>query len=249
MEPLIDILGVPVQSGDPAAVRDHIDDRIARKEPSRVAFLNAHLSNHATLDPELHDNLRSFLVLNDGLGIDLARQVLHGSRFRYNLNGTDFLPYLLSTTRHDLRLYLVGAQDQVVRMAAEAIERHWPRHKVVGFHDGYFDSTQEAPIRSEILETDPNVVLVAMGNPRQELWIAQNIPTLCNCGIGVGAWFDFLTGSVPRAPVWIRRARLEWIYRMSREPRRLFGRYFIGGMTFVACIATAPRPTRRATKR
>jgi alpha-1,3-mannosyltransferase len=245
MEPPIDILGIAVQSGDPAAVKEHIDDRIAEMMPSRIAFLNANLSNHAARDPELHKHLRSFLVLNDGVGIDLARQVIHGSKFCNNLNGTDFLPYLLDTTRHNLRLYLIGAQDRVIQKAADVITQRWPRHQVVGFHHGYFDHQDEPSILSAVREARPDVLLVAMGNPHQEIWIAQNVPDLCSCAFGIGAWFDFLTGSVPRAPSWVRRARLEWIYRITREPRRLFGRYLVGGMTFLIRVASASLQARR----
>jgi alpha-1,3-mannosyltransferase len=78
-----------------------------------------------------------------------------------------------------------------------------------------------------------------MGNPRQESWIAAHVPEVCPCGIAVGAWFDFFAEAVPRAPAWIRSARLEWVYRLCLEPRRLARRYLIGNVVFLSRLAAA----------
>ena len=87
---------------------------------------------------------------------------------------------------------------------------------------------------AKILASRADVLLVAMGNPRQEFWLADHLPsTGCRLGIGVGGLFDFLSGDVARAPVWVRAARLEWCYRLMREPRRLWRRYILGNPIFL----------------
>ena len=96
---------------------------------------------------------------------------------------------------------------------------------------------QERALADWIRVVWPDIVLVGMGNPRQELWLAQNIPDVCPMGIAVGALFDFQTGKMSRAPVAMRKARLEWMYRLLQEPSRLVGRYLVGNVVFLGRVA------------
>ena len=235
----INIFGVRVRSGSVGDVVQHIDNRLEARTETRVAFLNAHLSNVCSGNPSLRRALGRFLVLNDGVGVNLARRVLHGQPFPENLNGTDFVPAYLDGTQLDLRLFLLGAREDVVERAAERIGALWPRHEVVGHHHGFLQEADEAGLHDVIARCRPDVILVGMGNPRQERWIARFVPDLCPCGMAVGAWFDFVTKTVPRAPGWLRRARLEWIYRLVIEPQRLAGRYLVGNVVFLARLAAA----------
>ena len=177
-------------------------------------------------------------VFNDGLGVDLAN-ASQRSRFPANLNGTDLVPYLLGRIRTSLRIFLLGARPETLQKAARAFHRRWPHHIVVGQAHGYHDARQEAMIPETILKARPDVVLVAMGNPKQELWIAQHGPRCASCCLGVGALFDFVAGDVKRAPRWIRAARCEWMFRLALEPRRLWRRYLVGNTKFIAYLAAA----------
>lgn len=229
----VNILGIRVQSGKVDDVIAHIDSRLAAREATRVAFLNAHLSNVCSSENRLKNSMDSFFVLNDGVGLDIARTILYGSRFEYNLNGTDFTPDFLDSTENALRLYLLGAKAEVVAQAAEQIERRWPRHTVVGYRDGFFSESEAPAIAAEIKAAKVDLVLVGMGSPRQENWIADNIPDVAPCGMAIGAWFDFVSQTIPRAPVFWRKARLEWVYRLMLEPKRLAKRYLIGNGVFL----------------
>ncbi|MBV9078114.1 MAG: WecB/TagA/CpsF family glycosyltransferase [Methylobacteriaceae bacterium] len=233
------ILGIPVQSGPVDEVVRHIDRRLAKQDVVRLAFLNAHLSNVCALDARRPVALDEFVVLNDGVGVDIARRVLHGAKFDHNLNGTDFVSALLERSDHDLKLFLLGARPDVIARAAETIGARWPRHRVVGAQHGFFTPAEEPGILSAIAAARPDVVLVGMGNPRQEQWLAAHVPAVCSCGIAVGAWFDFVAGAVPRAPTWLRSARLEWVFRLAIEPGRLWKRYLIGNAVFLARVAAA----------
>ena len=94
-----------------------------------------------------------------------------------------------------------------------------------------------AKINAMIKSSNADIVLVGMGNPRQELWLAGNLEaTGAELGFAVGALFDFVTGHAPRAPSWIRSVRLEWLYRLSQEPSRLAGRYLVGNPLFILRI-------------
>ncbi len=201
---------------------------------TKVGFLNAHCANLAASDPAFAAALGDFLVLPDGIGVDLGAQVLTGAPFPANLNGTDFVPALLLASPRPLTVALLGATRANVEGAAGTLERLVPRHRFVVIHDGYFSPREEPQVVASIAALRPDILLVAMGVPRQELWIARNIDRRhCTMPIAVGALFDFLSGAVPRAPLWMRRLRLEWLFRLAVEPGRMWRRYILGNPLFM----------------
>jgi N-acetylglucosaminyldiphosphoundecaprenol N-acetyl-beta-D-mannosaminyltransferase len=121
-------------------------------------------------------------------------------------------------------VFLLGGTEEEVRGTQERIEARFPGFRVVGAHHGYFDVSgeeNEAVLRT-INEARPEVLLVAMGFPRQEEWIADNLSRLhVNVSVAEGGSFSFISGAVARAPRWMRRLGLEWLYRLLRQPWRL----------------------------
>jgi alpha-1,3-mannosyltransferase len=223
------ILDIPVQVRTFDGAVELIDDRYASGQPTTVAFANAHTLNVASRDPDFHAALQDSLVLNDGIGADIASRVLYGSPFPDNLNGTDFTPNYLQATRHRYRVFLLGAEPGTAERAARRLASSCPRHDFVGCHHGHFDQSALPAILQRVRRSKADLLLVAMGNPKQELFIRDHLAaTGCTLGIGVGALFDFLAGNVPRAKPWMRKWRVEWIYRLAQEPRRLAHRYLVG---------------------
>jgi alpha-1,3-mannosyltransferase len=231
-------LGVSVAVCNRADAVRHLDDALAKKDVVKVAFANAHFLNVAHRDIQFRTALQDFLVLNDGAGIDLASRIKFGQRFPENLNGTDFTPYYLAQSRHALRIFLLGATAEVVAEAAAVFRRNYPRHTVVGLHHGYLAGDEDAlRVCAIMAAVKADVVLVAMGNPLQELWIEKYAAaTGAKLFFGVGALFDFTANRVPRAPVWVRSLSCEWAYRLAQEPRRLARRYLIGNPQFLLSI-------------
>jgi alpha-1,3-mannosyltransferase len=228
------ILGVPVPVWTRPEVVEQLDQHFEQNSDTVVAFANANSLNIAYGDPRVRVALSEAVVLNDGIGIDFASKLLFGAAFPENLNGTDFTPYYLQKTRHHFRLYLLGGRPGVANRAAEFIAETFPRHHIVGCRDGYFPRSDDALVAQAIRTSGADIVLVAMGNPDQELWLRNNLAaTGCRLGFAVGALFDFMTGEAERAPLWIRTARLEWVYRLAREPRRLCRRYVLGNPLFI----------------
>jgi exopolysaccharide biosynthesis WecB/TagA/CpsF family protein len=207
---------------------------IAERRFTKVSFLNAHNANIACTDPVFAEALDDFLILPDGIGVDLAAKILYGAPFPDNLNGTDFVPAFLQASTRPLTVGLLGAtrvnaEAASVKLAALAVQ-----HNFVVIHDGYFSAEQEPEIIGRIAALRPDMLLVAMGVPRQELWIARHIDERhCTMPVAVGALLDFLSGSVPRAPLWMRRLRLEWLFRLAVEPGRLWRRYVVGNPVFL----------------
>jgi beta-1,4-glucosyltransferase len=203
--------------------------RLADRKLTRLAFANIHLLNRASqlVSP---GKLDDFLVLNDGIGLDLASLILHGSRFPDNLNGTDLVPALLRAAGPKTRVFLYGAIPSIVERVAPVISAQC-HVNICGFCDGYGVAVAPESVPDKIRQSAPDIVLVALGNPKQEAWIAEhaaklNVPLV----IGVGAFFDILAGAYPRAPRWVRRLRLEWMYRLALEPARLWRRYTVDAL-------------------
>lgn len=237
------ILGVSFEPMRRAEAVQKIDGALERGRPLRVAFANAHTLTLASRDSAFRRALNRFLVLNDGVGVDLASRLKFGRPFPENLNGTDFVPYYLSRTRHRLRIFLVGARPEVVSEAARRFAVTWPQHQIIGTCDGYFrDEAQVDDLCRIIKSVKADLLLVGLGNPLQEMWIAnRGVATGARLQMGVGALFDFASGRVPRAPPWVRRLRCEWVYRLAREPRRLFSRYVLGNFVFLRHVLSDRR--------
>lgn len=213
---------------------------------AQVSFLNANNINIMLKDAAYRDVLKGHIVLPDGIGMDLAASIIDGEPFAANLNGTDFVPALFTYMEEPRRIGLIGAKPGVLAGAVARFRKHAPWHEFVPVADGFFDS-EELPIILERLEDAKiDVLLVGMGTPLQEKWIAQHIkPQHARVVFGVGALFDFVSGTMPRAPQWMRKIRCEWLYRLTREPSRLWRRYLIGIPVFLLHVLRFKLSARR----
>lgn len=214
---------------------------VAMKRPYMICFANAHTVNMARQKSGFARALQQALVLNDGIGVDIASRWLYRRYFPANLNGTDFTPDLLDRVSSGTRIFLLGGAPGVADLAASAIVAQHDHIEVVGMQHGFFSEDDEAELLNQINASGADIVLVAMGHPRQEMWAAQNIDRLGVTTICVGALLDFYAGTAQRAPLWVRQLRAEWAFRLLREPQRLAHRYLIGNGTFLAYILTSER--------
>ena len=232
--PQRDILGIPVVALKWQPALELVASRIHANHFTKIAWLNAHCANVAQADSDYRRALDGFLILPDGIGVDIASRVLHGCSFPDNLNGTDFVPALLKFIDVPLRVGLLGAKPEEVARACKKFKKQTPQHDIQVISDGFFDGTNEQAILEKLVQFRPHILLVAMGVPRQELFIAHGISEAhCICVFGVGALFDFQAGTAKRAPSWMRKYRIEWIYRLLQEPQRLWRRYLVGNPLFL----------------
>ncbi|WP_127597012.1 WecB/TagA/CpsF family glycosyltransferase [Nitratireductor alexandrii] len=229
-----DILGVNVAPFDRAEAIAFLARRIRERRFTKIGFLNAHIANVASTDARFAALLSDFVVLADGVGVDVAAKILYGAPFPANLNGTDFIPAFLKSQQESLTIGLLGASRDNVERAAARLQAMMPQHRVTVIHDGFFDTAAEDEILARLGRLRPDVLLVAMGVPRQEYWIDGRLSAdHCTTAFAVGALFDFLSGAVPRAPSWVRWLRLEWLFRLGLEPSRLWRRYIVGNPLFL----------------
>ncbi|HWM81877.1 MAG TPA: WecB/TagA/CpsF family glycosyltransferase [Pseudolabrys sp.] len=232
------ILDVPilVKTADEAVAL--LDRACERRVAAPVVFANAHTLNSATFDPGTEAVFDRAIIFNDGIGVDLASRLLFGKGFPENLNGTDFIPHYLRSSRHRHRVFLLGGKPGVAARAAQRLARIAPRHDFVGTCHGYHASHELPRIVAQIRQSRADILLVALGNPHQEAWLNAHLEdTGCRLGFGVGGLFDFMAGVVPRAPHWVRDAHLEWAYRLLQEPARLWRRYLVQMPLFLLRVA------------
>ena len=157
-----------------------------------------------------------------------------GYKVEENVNGTDMFPLL---AEKPYRIYLFGGAPGVARKALEKAGRLNGKAEFIGCADGFFQSKNEEEILAELAGLKVDILLVALGVPKQEEWIRRNLVRLPGCvAIGVGGLLDFVSGRIPRAPVWMRKGNIEWCFRLYCEPVRLFKRYIIGNPLFIARV-------------
>lgn len=194
-----------------------------------ISFVNAHNMLVMLRDENYREVLERNLVLPDGVGLDIASRVAHGESFPANLNGTDFVPALLTFMERPKRIGLVGGRRAVVEKAAEKFRQHAPWHEFIVIADGFFDPTKSNAVAAEASRQKIDVLIVGMGTPLQEKWVAEHVgPQHARLVLTVGALFDFVSESVPRAPALVRAMRSEWLFRLVLEPSRLWRRYLVG---------------------
>ena len=193
--------------------------------------------------PELLHILRQAdMVTADGMPLVWLSRLL-GSPLRQRVAGADLVPLLAkASAERGLSLYFLGGRGDVAERAAEVLAAKFPGVRIVGI-DAPFVHTQgteladfeaqDQPVLEKINAANPDILLIGFGNPKQEIWFDRHRSRIrAGVSIGIGGTFEFITGRVSRAPVWMQKTGLEWIYRMLQEPRRLLKRYFVGLFKF-----------------
>lgn len=216
------------------AVEDLLD-RCKRRIRTQAAFVNADCLNKAWQDQSYRALLNGFdRVYADGSGIKLA-SYLFGWKLLDNVNGTDMFPKLCQgLAKQGGGLFLLGALPGVAENCSRAMQALYPGLKISGTQHGYFSDSDTASVIEKINASGADILLVAFGAPNQERWLAEHAPQLhCPIRMGVGGLFDFYSGRISRAPSWLRRMGMEWIWRLMQEPMRMWRRYLLGNPLFM----------------
>lgn len=233
---------------DVAAKQVLLADFASRKGTRTLGFVNAHAMNSAVSNAAFAaDVLALDYIVRDGVGVNALYRML-GVRSGLNLNGTDLIPEML-TFFAGKRIALFGTQQRIVDRVAVQLRRDLGCEVIAadGFQsDGYY--------LQQVGSWQPDLVVLGMGMPKQErvarqlkYGLQQDVAIICG-----GAILDFLSGHVPRAPRWMRYSGLEWVFRLSLEPKRLFKRYIIGNPLFLlrsAVLAVWPKAAARVPAR
>lgn len=216
---------------------DWVCDRAAKKAGAFVVTANLDHLRRCCVEPAYRELVEgSDLVVADGMPLIWASRVQGAPVLPERVAGSSMTIALCEqAAARNLRVYLLGGDEGVAEQAAGALRKQHPRIQIAGFHCPPFgfehDQQQMELIKTQLTEAHPDLILVALGSPKQEKLIRDIRGTCPNaCWLGVGISLSFITGDVVRAPVWVQRAGLEWLHRLVQEPRRLFKRYIVQGI-------------------
>lgn len=217
---------------DDAELLGLVENAVTGKRRLSIVHPNAHHLNVCRSDRTLVDALSGFdFAVPDGVGVYLAARFLYGRAggFRRRQTGTDFYFSLLRrASEMKWRMFFLGDKPEVLNALVERLKLDYSGVIVAGTHDGFFDSDDKSVVKM-IRASKTDLLMVGMGVPRQELWLQKNKGALnVPVSIAVGAGIAFMSGVKKRAPMWLRVAGLEWLYRTIQEPERLWSRYVVG---------------------
>jgi N-acetylglucosaminyldiphosphoundecaprenol N-acetyl-beta-D-mannosaminyltransferase len=240
--PSSSIFDIPIDLAQPVELLSTVVAWAGEGLPRRVMYVNAHVVNRSRTASGLAGALRrADLVYCDGYGVRLAARALHLD-VPHRMTGADWIWALARLCElSGQSIYLLGSEPPTAQEAAARLRRFYPRLNVVGAHHGYFDigSPHGDRVIEDIVERRPQIVLVGMGTPKQELWVDRYADQLGGAVVWtVGALFDYVSGHTPRAPRWLADNGLEWIFRLAIEPRRMWRRYLIGNPVFLSRVLT-----------
>ncbi len=206
-----------------------------RAKPLLVTYLNAHNFNLAQKNERYRRILRGAdLVYTDGWGVVLAAR-LFGYRLPGRLTAKDFFyEFCQIAEEKQMSLFFLGGSQSVIRKTSEILKKRFPKLKIRGAQNGFFSQGQEGAILLKINRTKPDFLIIGMGSPKQELWLAKNLPRLkIKVSWCVGGLFNYISGETTSCPGWLGDFGFEWLFRMLVEPKRLWRRYLIGGPEFL----------------
>lgn len=222
MSSVIDILSIPIRNVTLREAGDFVFKCVEEGKAASIATANAEMVMLAQEDRELADILRhADMVVPDGAGVLWAAEQ-QGKKFQERVTGVDLACSLLrEAAARQTAVYLFGGAEGVADQAVANMKRLYGDIHIVGTHSGFFSAAEEQGIIDEICSKGTQILLVALGVPKQEKWIRNHLYELgpCVC-MGVGGTFDVLSGKACRAPKWMQEHRLEWLYRLMKEPTR-----------------------------
>lgn len=239
-------LGVHFDPVTSDAAVERLIEMVATGNRGWVATVNVAILMQLRDDRDLRRYVEeSSLIVADGQPIVWGSRLV-GTTLPSRVTGIDIIERLCDAADQDgLSIFLLGGTAAIVEEAARRLREDRPRLRIT-CRDGYYPENEAPRIAEEIRSAETDFLIVGMGVPRQERFIQRHWETLgCPVAIGVGGSFDVLAGRLRRAPLWIQRSGLEWLYRLLQEPRRLFARYAVTNAQFSVAYLQALSCTRR----
>lgn len=235
---ILKILGVDITDVDTSRAIQIIEEGILNPKalPKSIFFVNAHTLNLATANAEYRETMNTAdHVFGDGTGVRWAAR-LQGVRVKDNLVGTDLVPNLFrQTANRGYSYYMLGSDQATVDKAARYSCEKFPGWRLAGKHHGFVKERADLlAALDDIDRTNPDVVLVGMGNPLQEEFVRKHLADLnTRVCMAIGGLFDYWADNVSRAPNWVRSIGYEWVWRLYQQPVDKASRYLLGNPMFL----------------
>jgi len=233
------VLGTPIDNLTMSETLDSIAMAIENSGHLHHTVVNAGKIVSMQKDPQLRESVVSADIINaDGQGVVWASKLL-GKPLKERVAGIDLMEELVGlASRNHYKVFFFGAKEEIVRSVVQHYTEIYSPDIIAGYRNGYFKKEEEPAIARQIAESGANILFVAISSPTKENFLYQNREVLhrVNFTMGVGGSFDVVSGLVKRAPVWMQKAGLEWLYRVYQEPKRMFKRYLVGNARFLALV-------------
>lgn len=247
MNERIQILGITI---DPLTMKETVDaveQYVLKKHPLHLMGVNADKINQCHEDEKIKKIVNESGIINaDGASVVLASKFL-GAPVPERVAGIDLMQNLLElSNKKGYSVYLFGAKEEILQDMLKAFKQRYPDLDVVGYRNGYFSPEDEEKIQEDIKDKKPDFVFVGITSPKKEYIIQSFMDNGINAVfMGVGGSFDVLSGHIKRAPLWMQKLNLEWLFRVANEPKRLFKRYFVGNVTFIKRVLDEKRKSKK----
>jgi len=234
----VSLLGTEVDALSFSDTMDAVVDIIENHRPTQHLAMNAAKVVLLRSDPVLRAIASECGIISaDGVPLVWASRLL-GHPLPGRVNGTDLMEALCELAgRRQWSVFFFGARPDVVEDVARWAESNHPGLRIAGTRDGYFDARQDDEIVAQIAASGASILFLGFPTPKKELWLHRHLSELnvpfC---MGVGGSFDVIAGKVPRAPVWMQRHGLEWLFRLIQEPKRMWKRYLVGNTKFTLLV-------------
>lgn len=217
---------------------DLVEKYITTKTPLHLMGVNADKINEVNANKLMSEIVNKCGVINaDGASVVLASKYLK-KPLPERVAGIDLMMNLVELAdQKSYKIFLLGAKEEVVKKTKEKLIQKYSKLNIVGIRNGYFKESDWEMVSEQIEKTNPDLVFVGITSPIKEYLIEY----LQNKGhkevfMGVGGSFDVISGNIPRAPLWMQKMNLEWLFRMLQEPKRLFKRYLVGNTKFINAV-------------
>ena len=234
----IELLGCPVDNLSRSETVSRIDGWIQERRLCQHVVVNVDKLLKVRKDPELYDIIAGCDLINaDGMPLVWVSHWL-GTPLKERVAGIDLMGDLVAlAARRGYAVFFLGARQPVVQTVVATYREKFPDLKVAGFRNGYWTAGEEPEVVRQIKQSRPDILLVAMGSPRKEVFLNQYRQELAIPFVmGVGGSFDVVAGKTQRAPQWMQRWGLEWLFRFLQEPKRMWRRYLIGNTCFIGLV-------------
>ena len=228
-----------------------VEEYIETKTPLHLMGVNADKINELNNNKLLKKIVNSCGIINaDGASVILASKYLK-KPLPERIAGIDLMQELIAVSeRKKYSIYLLGAKQEVVEKTQAELIKKYPNLNIKGIHNGYFNEEDWPNISKMLKDINPDLVFVGITSPIKEYLIEYLQNDGNNCVfMGVGGSFDVISGNIPRAPKWMQKCNLEWLFRVIQEPKRLFKRYFIGNGKFIKAVVKEKHNRKKYNKK
>lgn len=236
--PRINILNTSIDVLDMQETVNLVEKYVKKGVPLHLIGVNADKINEINKNERLKKIVNSCGIINaDGASVVMASKILK-KPLPERVAGIDLMQSLINlSARKGYSVYLLGAKQSVVEKTATTLQNMYPKLKIIGVHNGYFNEQDWPGISAELKNKKPDFVFVGITSPLKE-YLIEYLQDDGNKGVfmGVGGSFDVISGNIQRAPLWMQKGNLEWLFRVSQEPKRLFKRYFVGNLVFITAV-------------